>query len=259
MSKSKPLDYDVTTSLEHGIGIVTFQREPLNFFDSALVRSMSEAATELDEDTDCNIILIRSVGKVFCGGAFLREAGPHLESEFREIYKQAYRLFTLQKPVVALVQGPAIGGGLGLALAADFRIAGDNASFCANFSKLGIHCGFGISDTLPRTVGEQSAKRLLLTGRSVNTPEAVALGLVDHHIPGDNMLHDALFVVREIGQNAPLALTGMKRSLNNDRNRIIESIMDSELLEQARCLKSRDFQEGVDALLNNREPVFRGR
>lgn len=122
-----------------------------------------------------------------------------------DLYRAAVRLFECPKPIVAALQGPAIGGGLGLALVADFRAAAPEARFAANFVKLCIHPGFGISATLPRLIGQQRASLMLYTGRRIKAEEAVAWGLADMLAPQDQLRAAACALAAEIAEAAPLA------------------------------------------------------
>jgi enoyl-CoA hydratase/carnithine racemase len=174
---------DVQLRLEGNVAWVEMQRPPYNYFDAPLVGSLADAYEYLDSVDACRVILLCAQGKAFCAGADFQAGaseelfGPDGEHNASSLYGNAVRLFRTAKPVVAAVQGPAIGGGLGLALSADFRVICENTRFAANFVKLGVHAGFGISHTLPRVVGEQHAARLLYTGRRVGPEEAMAMGL----------------------------------------------------------------------------------
>ena len=129
------------------------------------------------------------------------------------LYVEAVRLFSAKKPIVAAVQGAAVGAGLGLALVADFRVAAPEARFTANFVKLGFHPGFGITHTLPRLIGEQRAALMCLTGRRIKASEALAWGLVDELAPLDELRAAALRLAREIAENAPLAVQSTRATL----------------------------------------------
>ena len=146
------------------VAVAEMHRPPSNFFDEALLASLAEVLRALDEDPAVRSVVLCSEGKHFCAGAQLD--GMRADG-IRRVYRQALGLFMVRKPVVAAVQGTAVGGGLGLALAADFRVAAAGSRFVANFARLGFHQGFGLSVTLPAVVGQQRALELLLTGRPV--------------------------------------------------------------------------------------------
>ena len=155
------------------VAIVEMHRPPNNFFDEALLGELAEALLALDDDPDVRSVVLCSEGKHFCAGAQLGGMTPE---GIRRVYRQAFRLFTTRRLIVAAVQGSAVGGGLGLALAADFRVATPESRFVANFARLGFHQGFGLSVTLPALVRRQRALELLFTGRDVSGSEALEIG-----------------------------------------------------------------------------------
>src|SRR5438093_5511288 len=164
---------DVTVAIDDHVATVEVHRPPNNYFDVQLIRELVEATFALDDDPACRAIVLCAEGKNFCAGA---ELGPQsdLVDQTADPYSQAVQLFSARKPIVAAVQGAAVGGGLGLALAADFRIATPESRFNCNFAKLGFHQGFGLSVTLPAVVGQQRALELLYTGGQVRGAEALA-------------------------------------------------------------------------------------
>ena len=161
----------VTTACHGHVAIVTFARPPSNFADLALIEEIGTAFDAADADREVRAIVLQSDGRVFCAGADLANANPVAEGrtdgERNPFYVAAARLFGVRKPVVAAVQGAAVGAGLGLALVADFRVAGPDAKFVANFVALGFHPGFGISAVLERVIGRQRALLMNLTGRRI--------------------------------------------------------------------------------------------
>ena len=143
-------DLDIT--LQNHVGIVEIKRPPNNHFDYKLISSIADAFDSFDQDSECRCVVLCSEGKHFCAGAnFGKDRDMHDKTDpYSELYIQAVRLFRNKKPVVASVQGGAIGGGLGLSLVADFRVGCAESRFSANFSRLGFHQGFGTTVTLPR-------------------------------------------------------------------------------------------------------------
>ena len=140
---------DITVALDDAhVATVEIHRPPANYFDAALIRALADAYEALDADRACRAIVLCSEGKHFCAGANFGAAASSPADEPRSLYRQALRLFAAATPVVAAVQGAAVGGGLGLALSADFRVASPASRFTANFARLGFHHGFGLSVTL---------------------------------------------------------------------------------------------------------------
>ena len=150
---------DVAISFDGHVATVEICKPPHNFFTIPLIRQLADAFEDLEADRRCHAIVLAAQGTSFCAGADFsnRDATPPQRSPraLNPIYDEAIRMFACAKPVVAAVQGPAIGGGLGLALVADFRVSCPEAKFSANFNRLGFHPGFGLSVTLPRLVGVQ--------------------------------------------------------------------------------------------------------
>ncbi len=160
-------DYqDVQVSFDGHVATVEMCKPPHNFFTIPLIRALADAFEDLEADRRCHAIVLAAQGSSFCAGADFsnREATPPQRSPraLNPIYDEALRMFACRKPVVAAVQGPAIGGGLGVALVADFRVTCAEAKFSANFNRLGFHPGFGLSATLPRLVGVQTGGHAVL-------------------------------------------------------------------------------------------------
>ncbi len=253
----EPMSTDVTVQRhdEH-IGVVTLRRPPNNFFDTALVEAVGTAYEELDRGGWCRAIVLASEGKHFCAGLdFAGNAGQDITA----LYRAALTLFAAPLPVVAAVQGAAIGGGCGLALSADFRVATPRTRFSANFARLGFHHGFALSVTLPVTVGRQAASDLLLTGRRVGGEEALALGLCDRLALDDaDLLVRSLEYAGELAASGPLAVRAIRATLRRGLVEQAEQAMAHECAEQLRLGETEDFAEGVRAVAERRPARFRG-
>jgi enoyl-CoA hydratase/carnithine racemase len=237
------------------VAVIEFGRPPSNFFDVALIRAVADAYEELDEDPACRAIVLCSSGKHFCAGAdFSNEQGIGTG----DLYEQAIRLFSFSTPVVAAVQGAAVGGGLGLALSADFRVASSDSRFSANFARLGIHHGFGLTVTLPAAVGMQSALDLLYTGRRVRGVEAHTLGLCDRLAASDQLRAAAIAMAGEITASAPQAVRAIRRTMRGDLRDRVRAATEREAHEQASLFTTEDFAEGIAAAAARRQPQFTG-
>ena len=156
------------------------------------------------------------------------------------------------------MQGAAVGGGLGLALSADFRVSCEEARFSANFARLAFHQGFGISVTLPRVVGPTRAALLLYTGRRVKGAEALAMGLVDELVPIAQVRDRARELAEEIALSGPLAVQSIRATLRAGLADAVAAATDHELAEQSRLRLTQDFAEGIKAMAERRPPDFKG-
>lgn len=249
---------DVTVGFTGHVAVLEIHRPPNNFFDSALIKSIADAYERLDGDVDCRAIVLCAEGKHFCAGAdFSQPAEDRLSP--KELYAHAIRLFRTSKPVVAAVHGSAIGGGLGLALSADFRVAAPSSKFAANFSRLGFHPGFGITATLPRVVGEQKALEWALTGERFGGEIAYAAGLVDELADDGEVRPAAIRFAERIAGSAPLALTSIRATMRAGLADAVAAATARELEEQTRLQATADFREGVTAAAERRTPNFSGR
>lgn len=237
------------------VALVEFGRPPHNYFDGELIRAIADAYERLDGDPGCRAIVLCSEGRHFCAGANFAAENP---AEGDLLYEQAVRLFAAATPVVAAVQGAAIGGGLGVALSADFRVASPESRFSANFARLGIHHGFGLTVTLPRVVGNQRALELLYTGARVNGEDALAIGLCDRLVASDRLREEAIGLAREIAISSPLAIRSIRATMRGGLADRVRSATAHEASEQAKQFDSGDFAEGVAAAAERREPRFSG-
>jgi len=230
-------------------------RPPDNYFDRALIASIADALEALDREPACRVVLLCSQGKHFCAGANLR-GRPLAEEAGRHLYDEAVRVFATKKPIVAAIQGAAVGGGLGLALAADLRIAAPEARFSANFARLAFHHGFGLSVTLPLVVGPQRALELLYTGERVQGEEALQIGLCDRLAPLDVLRDEARAFAQEIAASGPLAIESIRATMRGDLVDRIRKATAHERAEQERLQATADFREGVRAMAERRPPRF---
>jgi enoyl-CoA hydratase/carnithine racemase len=242
---------------DDGVATVELCRGPNNFFDPSMIRRIADLYEHLATDRRARVIVLCADGKHFCAGADFsgRSAtggGP------RELYAEAVRLFAADLPVVAAVHGAAIGGGLGLACSADFRIAGPKARFSANFAQLGFHHGFALSATLPAIVGQQHALDLLYTGRRINGDEALTIGLCDRLVGEDEIRYEAHAFAAQIATSAPLAVRSIRRTMRAQLLDDVRRAVEREATEQAQLQTTADWSEGVRASMERRTPSFRG-
>ena len=255
---------DIGVSLAGHVGQIEIQRPPHNYFDNALINQIADALEAFDRDPACRAVVLCAQGKSFCAGAdFANRPATGQSAEAgaaaKHLYKEATRIFRSKKPIVAAVQGAAIGGGLGLALATDFRVTCSEARFSANFNRLGFHPGFSLTYTLPRLVGQQKANLLFYTGRRVTGDEAVAMGMADVLVPLAEVRNAATALATEIAQSAPLAVQSTRETMRRGFADAAERATERELTEQDWTRKTTDFKEGVKAWGEKRLPNFEGR
>jgi enoyl-CoA hydratase/carnithine racemase len=251
----------VTARTDGHVALLEFSRPPHNFASVELMRDLADVLDDVDADRSLRVSVVSAAGKSFCAGADLASptgVGGAGMAGVSPLYHQAVRLFSGKKPIVAAVQGAAIGAGLGLALVGDFRVVAPEARFAANFVKLGFHPGFGITCTLPRVVGEQRASLMCLTGRRIKGDEALAWGLADAVAPLAELPAAALAFARELAENAPLAVEATRATLRGDLAAAVKSHTDHELAEQTRLRATKDFAEGVRSVNERRPGVFVG-
>lgn len=242
------------------VAILQIARPPANYFDRPLIAAIADALDALAEDGTTRAAVLSSQGKHFCAGANFgtTAVGDDRVAESRRLYAEGARLFQSPLPVVAAVQGSAVGGGLGLACAADFRVASSGTRFLANFSQLGFHQGFGLSVSLPRIIGAQAAARMLVGAEKVLGDRALELGLADRLTETGAELEGAVAFAHELAACAPLAVRSIRETLRGDLHERVVEALDREANEQARLWVTEDSREGIAASLERRAPVFTG-
>jgi len=252
----------VTTSLNGHIGEIMLQNPPHNHVSVVVLGALADALERFDADPACRVVVLRTAGKAFCAGADLAApdglgGGP--VDPLRDFYDQAERLFANTKPIVAAIQGAAVGAGLGVALMADFRVASTNARFAANFTRLGFHPGFALTCTLPRAIGVQRANLMFMTSRRVKAEEALASGLVDVLAAPEALDEAATALAAEIAVNAPLSLIATRKTVRADLSAQVKAALVREHAAQTPLRATADYAEGVASVFERRPAQFIGR
>jgi enoyl-CoA hydratase/carnithine racemase len=252
------------------VATIEIRRPPLNFFDILLIRQIADALDEIDNDINLRAVVLAAQGKAFCAGANFNDPARK-ESDAKggdpatglgpinHLYLEAVRIFRARTPIIAAVHGAAIGGGLGLALSADFRVTCPEARFSANFTRLGFHPGFGLTVTLPEAIGQTNAALMFYTSRRVTGEEAFKMGLASVLVPQDQVRAAALKLATEIAECSPLGVAATRATLRQGLADRVKAATDHELAEQTRLRATADFAEGVKATEERRVPNFTGR
>ncbi len=242
------------------IGIVTLNRsEAMNALDTEMFQELRDALTGLGKDNRTRVIIITG-GTNFCAGADiseLKEMSPVEAEVFSRLGHNVFDLLeNIGKPVIAAINGYALGGGCELALACDIRIAGDNAKFGQPEVSLGLIPGFGATQRLTRLVGIGWAKELILSGRTIDVIEAESIGLVNSVVDDNKVMDKAEETAKVLAQKSPLAIKMAKNLIN--KNLDIKKGLEVETISFSECFASEDHVEGINAFLEKRRPKFKG-
>lgn len=255
---------DVGVDLDGHVAVVELRRPPNNFVDVDLFADIATALERLDEMPQCRSVVLAAQGKHFCAGGNLQKrldveaTGKKFVAPGRHPYKEARRIVATRKPIVAAVQGSAIGAGLGLAVVADFRVTCKEARFAANFTAIGFAPGFGLTMTLPRLIGQQKARWLLLSGKRIPGEEAYAMGLADRLVEQEQVRATAIEMATEIARAAPLSVQSTRDMLNAQFLLDFRAATERESFEQNWLRETNDYREGVEASTARRDPNFTG-
>lgn len=258
-------DESVLYERRGGVGLITLNRpRERNCMSNALLEAF-DGAIDLALRDDPRALVVTGSGSCFSAGADLKgglqrgEPGASPQERSYAMYEPFLRVLDLPMPVIGALNGHAVGGGFGLALLADLRVATTDSLYGANFARLGIAAGLGITYVLPRLIGAERAAELLFTGRLVDGKQAETLGLCAYALPGEDVLDKAVEIASEIASTAPLAVRAIKGSLRRSLGWEVRQAAFQEAGEQAETLATDDAREGIAALLEKRPPRFEGR
>jgi enoyl-CoA hydratase/carnithine racemase len=238
--------------------------EALNALNTIMVTELRDYFAGLAGDQETRVVVLRGAGRAFCAGLDLKEGSsgggsvPAMLRGQRRISELVMMMRRAPQPIIACVHGAACGGGFALALAADVRIAGDSARMNAAFIRIGLSaCDVGVSYFLPRLVGVSVASELLLTGRFINAPRALATGLVSEVVPDADTNDAARRLAGDMLLTSPLGLRLTKECLNASVDAgSLEQVIAMEDRNQVLCAQTNDFREGVMAFLQKRKPEY---
>jgi len=258
---------DLLETKEDGIAWLTLNRpERLNAFSPAMIRALADALDRLSGDSELGAIVVTGAGRGFCAGGDVKTMGDRAAQSFEEraeglrrMHRLPMLLRTIPKTVIAMVNGPAVGAGLGLALACDLRIAGRSARFGTGFAGMAYSGDFGGSWTLTRLVGTAKARELYFLGDIIDVAEAHCLGLVSRVVDDEELRRETLALARRIADGPRLAYGYMKRNLFAAETEPLATVLEMEAVHQARTAMTEDHLEAASAFVVKRPPVFRGR
>lgn len=243
------------------------RRNPIS--DLAMIDGLISAMAEADADLGVRVVILTGAGTAFSSGGDLKQmkAGVGLRAGLPAQTRRNYRtgiqrlplaFHALEVPVIAAVNGPAIGAGLDLATMCDIRIAAESAKFAESFVKVGIVPGDGGAWLLPRIVGFSRATELALTGEMIDARQALDYGLVSHVVPDDQLMDKAREIAGKIAANPPHAVRMTKRLLREGQTATLANILEMSAAMQSLAHATRDNDEAIDAFIEKRTPVFRG-
>ena len=256
----------VTLTCSDGVGVIALNRpDNRNSMTPELLESFSKVTQAVRANRELRAVVITGHGRCFSAGADfksnLQTGGEHLLDHERsfQMYEPFLGVLDIEVPVIGALTGHAVGGGFGLSLVCDIRIAHTGSKYGANFTKLGLSPGMSISYLLPRLVGVSRANELLFTGRLVMGDEAASIGLAcSAHEAPEQVLEEAMRMASAIAANAPVAVRLTKQGIREQLGWDVRSGAHRESFAQAATLKMQDAKEGMAALLEKRPPVFDG-
>jgi len=247
------------------IAVLTLNRpEVMNCFNFAMLHALSDALDEIEQDPQVRVAIITGAGeKAFAAGADLKERRSYSPEQVKEFITTIRNLFTrieyLKKPVIAAINGIALGGGTELVLACDIRIASETAVLGQTETRLAIIPGAGGTQRLPRLVGKGLAKELIFTGRRIDAEEALRIGLVNKVVAGDKLLDEAKTMAAMICEAGPIALEQAKYAINYGMETDLHTGLAIESNAYWVCIPTEDRLEGLAAFKEKRKPVYKGR
>jgi len=250
------------------VATITLNRpEKLNAFSGKMREDILSSIEDVAADPNVRVVVITGAGKAFCVGGDVNEFVDGTSQAFTrqissrrpDMNRAVLAITTMEKPVIASVNGAAAGGGCNLALACDIRIAAENARFGQVFTRRGLHPDWGGIYLLPMLVGYARAAELIFSGEVIDAKTALQIGMVNYVVPNEVLSARTDQIARRIADNAPLAIAFAKRGLQKFYRWNLEQALDYETYVQQLLIKSEDVKEGFSAFLEKRDPVFKGR
>ncbi|PVW17304.1 enoyl-CoA hydratase-related protein [Marixanthomonas spongiae] len=256
----------ITTHIENKVATITLNRlEKFNSFNREMAFLLQDELDACEKNTEVRAIILVGNGKAFCAGQDLKEVtSPELNPGFKKILEEHYnpiikRIRSIEKPIIAAVNGVAAGAGANIALACDIVVASETASFIQAFSKIGLIPDSAGTFFLPRLIGFQKASALMLLGDKVSATDAEKLGMVYKVVAAETFMEEVNNIANNLANMPTKALGLTKRLLNESMSNDLESQLEMESKLQIESAQSEDYAEGVDAFVNKRKPNFKGK
>jgi 2-(1,2-epoxy-1,2-dihydrophenyl)acetyl-CoA isomerase len=256
---------NILYELSEGVATLTLNRpDVLNATNDALYHELSALLAQIREDPGVGCVIVTGAGRGFCAGADVKSMNPDMKTlDRRKRHRWILRdvlvpLFNLEKPVIAAVNGPAVGAGFNIALAADVIIASEAAVFSQIFTTLGLVPDLGGLYLLTRVIGLNKAKELCFTARKISATEGRELGFVNRVVPADQLLPEAHKLATTIAAGPPTALAMIKTLLNKSSTATLDQMLEYESFAQTVAYITPEHREGVAAFREKRRPNFRG-
>jgi 2-(1,2-epoxy-1,2-dihydrophenyl)acetyl-CoA isomerase len=247
--------------------LVLNRPDRLNALNNDLSTAVNDALTRIANDHSIHVVILAGNGRAFCAGGDLsvigqgRERGDATELApiLRSGMQAVLKIRTMPQPVIAAVHGPAAGAGMNLALAADIRIAAEDAVFGQNFAKVGLFPDYGGTFFLPQLVGPSIAAEMFYTGDMIDAKTAYRLGIVNHVVAADKLEAEVRAYAERIATGPQVAIRAIKHALfAREKDALVEAL-EREVQHQLKCFHSHDCQEGIRAFTEKRAPKFQGR
>jgi 2-(1,2-epoxy-1,2-dihydrophenyl)acetyl-CoA isomerase len=258
---------DILETIEDGVGTLTLNRpDRLNALSQQILSGLREGLARMADDESVGAVVITGAGRGFCAGGDVKDMANRTEQTFEERVARLSRMHELPqmmrrhpKVIIGMVNGPAFGAGLGLAMACDLRIAARSARFGTAFASIGYSGDFGGTWLLTQLVGPAKAREMYLLAEPIDAEQAASIGLVNRVVDDAALAGETMALARRLAAGPRLAYRYIKRNLNAAETETLAAVCDIEAVHQARTGLSEDHREAVAAFAEKRRPVFRGR
>jgi 2-(1,2-epoxy-1,2-dihydrophenyl)acetyl-CoA isomerase len=253
---------------EGGVATLILNRpERMNALNKDLVLALNDALARVEAEQEINVVVLAGAGRAFCAGGDLQAIGKgkqendmtELQPVLRSGMQLVLKMRAMRQPVIAAVHGAAAGAGMNIALAADLRIASEDAMLGQNFAKVGLFPDYGGTFFLPQLVGPAKAAELFYTGEMIHAAEALRLGIVNRVVPLAQLESEVRALAQKIAQGPAIAIRAVKQNLFGRDKKNLTALLNHEVEQQLKCFESGDCGEGIRAFFEKRAPKFQGK